>query len=538
MREISSFAFFRPARALSALLAVALAAGVARAEDDLAADSELVETRTEVPRLKAPAAYEMKNGVVEIELSEYAGYAGLVAANGGLEPTEESVFFKRHGFKVKLTLSEEESWSALNSGRMAASATTVDVLAVYGRQFQVVVPALIGFSRGADGIVVRTGIKRINDLKGKVLASAQFTEADFFIRYLAQEASLEINLLPDLGAAPDPGKLNLVFAADGFAAGDLFLKDVLAGKNRLAGCVTWAPKTDEVAEQSGGKAFVLATNRNLLIVGDILIVNRGFAEANPDVVTGLVDGLLEGNARVRANPDAEMAVITKAFGWEAGEAKEELAKVHLANLPENVGFFGGTIDSAGSWGGIYESAVSAYGSDLIPSPTPPEKFFVKKHLDAVAATGRFKDQKPSVLPIRTSGGGDVEGDPLLSKDIRFLFQPNSAELDAKAQDNADKILSIRKLLQVSPGSTVLLRGHVDDAMVETFRKQGGEEYVRKQALRAKQLSKDRATTIMNHLVQAGVDASRIETIGRGWDEPLGTDRDQNRRVEVQWFTLE
>jgi NitT/TauT family transport system substrate-binding protein len=30
----------------------------------------------------------------------------------------------------------------------------------------------------------------------------------------------------------------------------------------------------------------------------------------------------------------------------------------------------------------------------------------------------------------------------------------------------------------------------------------------------------------------------VETVGRGWEEPLGTDSDQNRRVEVQWFTLE
>ena len=177
---------------------------VARAQDTDVSDAELVETRTEVPRLKAAAAYEMKDNIVEIELSEYAGYAGLVAANGGLEPSENSIFFKKHGFKVKLTLSEEESWSSLNSGRLAASATTVDVLAVYGRQFQVAVPALIGYSRGADGVVVRSDIRKINDLKGKVLSSAQFTEADFFIRYLAQEASIGVNMLPDLRRNPPP----------------------------------------------------------------------------------------------------------------------------------------------------------------------------------------------------------------------------------------------------------------------------------------------------------------------------------------------
>ena len=31
---------------------------------------------------------------------------------------------------------------------------------------------------------------------------------------------------------------------------------------------------------------------------------------------------------------------------------------------------------------------------------------------------------------------------------------------------------------------------------------------------------------------------RIEIVGRGWEEPAGPDAEQNRRVEVQWFTLE
>src|SRR5688572_25838618 len=198
-------------------------------DDDKSTPAALVETQIEVPPLAAPAVYQPKDNVVDVELSEYAGYAGFIVANGGLEPNENSLFFKKHGFKVRIKLSEEESWSALNSGKMAASATTVDVLAVYGKQFHVVVPGQIGFSRGADGVVVRSDIKRINGLRGKTLATAQFTEADFFIRYLAQEAGVGINMLPDLKARPEPDKLNLVFCEDAFAAGDLFLEVLKAG---------------------------------------------------------------------------------------------------------------------------------------------------------------------------------------------------------------------------------------------------------------------------------------------------------------------
>src|SRR5687767_13338837 len=187
---------------------------------------EVQEVKVEVPKLSPPAAFQFKDNTVPIEISEYAGYAGLIAANGGLDPTENSMFFKNHGFKVKLTVSESESWSPLNEGKIAASVTTVDVLAAYGRQLHAVVPVQIGFSRGADGVVVRNDIKRINQLKGKTIASAQFTEVDFFIRYLAQEAGLPINPLGSLDATPHPDRLNLIYTEEGFGAGDLFLNDI------------------------------------------------------------------------------------------------------------------------------------------------------------------------------------------------------------------------------------------------------------------------------------------------------------------------
>jgi NitT/TauT family transport system substrate-binding protein len=501
--------------------------------------TEIAETLAETPTLPPPAAYQPKDNTVDIELSEYAGYAGFIAANGGLEPGTNSLFFKKHGFQVRIRLSEEESWPALNTGKMAASATTADVLAIYGKQFQIIVPAQIGYSRGADGVVVRSDIKRINALKGKILATSQFTEADFFIRYLAQEAGLGINMLPDLKTSPDPGKLNLIYCKDAFAAGDLFLRDVKEGGNLLAGCVTWDPKTTEVADGSGGKARVLATSANLLIIADIFIVNKGFAEQHAAMVAGLVDGLLEGNRMVRDNPAACYGVIGKAFKWDAQKTKDELAKVHLSNLPENLAFFSGAIDAAGSFGGIYQSAVYAYGSQLIKDPVDADHFADLRHLKAIEQTGEFKDQQIAIKPIRAGGAAAVEGDPVLSRDIRFLFAPNEAKLDLANEDNRTNLEIIKKMLQVSPGSTVLLRGHVDNSKVEEFRKTGGEAYVRTMALRSVELSKNRAGEIKRLLVeQHGVDQSRIDIVGRGWEEPAGGDPDQNRRVEVQWFMLE
>ncbi len=53
------------------------------------------------------------------------------------------------------------------------------------------------------------------------------------------------------------------------------------------------------------------------------------------------------------------------------------------------------------------------------------------------------------------------------------------------------------------------------------------------------LSKDRAAEIRRILIEVEkIDEKRLETIGRGWEEPAGTDMDKNRRVEVYWYTLE
>jgi NitT/TauT family transport system substrate-binding protein len=500
---------------------------------------EVAEVKVEVPKLSPPAAFQFKDNLVPIEISEYAGYAGLIAANGGLDPSENSYFFKNHGFKVKLTVKEDENWSELNEGKMAGSVTTVDVLAAYGKQLHVVVPAQIGFSRGADGIVVRNDIKRINQLKGKTIATAQFTEVDFFIRYLAQEAGLPINALSSLDAAPNPERLNIVYTEDGFGAGDLFLNDIKSGKNRLAGCVTWEPKVTEVVDGSGGQAHVLTTNRNLLIIADVLMLHRGFAQEQPKVVDGLVQGLLEGNRMVRDRPDQYLDVVGRAFKWDRNQTKAELAKVHLANLPENLAFFSGTIDAAGSFESIYQSAVLAYGSDLIKDPPDASRFTNLGALQTADKSGVFKEQKVAIAPMRAASGATLEADPLLSKDIRFLFEPNSSALDQSNQDNLKNLDAIKRLLQVSPGSTLLLRGHVDNSKIEDFRRQGGENLVRTAALRAMALSKDRAGEIRKLLIEKyNIDPKRIEIVGRGWEEPAGPNPDLNRRVEVQWFTIE
>jgi NitT/TauT family transport system substrate-binding protein len=499
-----------------------------------------IEPVTGTPTLEAANAFVPKDGIIRIDISEYAGYGGLIVANGGLAPNGESIFAKEYGFRVEISMSESETWSPLNNGKLAATATTTDALAVLGRQFDAVVPIQIGYSRGADMVVVDRGIASVNALKGKTLAASQFNESEFFIRYLAQEAGVPVTVLRDLDSKPAAGSLGLVFYEDAFVACDAYQHELSSGSGRLNGCVGWTPKTDEVIEASKGAAKALVSNRNLLVIADVLAVNKGFAKANPNMVRGLVHGILEGNRRLRDNQAENIGVVAKAFKWTEEETREELANVHLSNAPENRAFFAGTIDSAGSFGGIFQSSVLAYGS-VIKNPADPARFVDTSFLDAISKRSPFSEQKIAIAPIRTSTQAALEGDPLLSKDIRFFFEPNSSNLDRNAPQNQEYLQTIKRFLQVSPGSTVLLRGHVDNARVNEFRQSGGEQLVQSMALKAMELSRQRAIAVSDALLAKfpELDKARVEAVGRGWEEPSGaTDNALNRRVEVQWFTIE
>ncbi|HZW05900.1 MAG TPA: OmpA family protein [Phycisphaerales bacterium] len=212
--------------------------------------------------------------------------------------------------------------------------------------------------------------------------------------------------------------------------------------------------------------------------------------------------------------------------------------MHLANGPENTAFFDGTIDSAGSWGYIYETAASVYSS-VQPRRVEGERFLDLRALGELSKAGTFAGQKAQITPIRTSAA-PVEDEPLLSKNFRFLFEPNSAKLQLEAGANQHNLDALARALKVSPGSTILLRGHAENTLIEQFRKEGGDAMVRQVALTALQLSKDRAAEVKRILIERGkVDADRIRVVGRGWEEPLpNTPPAENRRVEMQWFTVE
>ncbi|WP_372610532.1 OmpA family protein [Aquicoccus sp.] len=126
--------------------------------------------------------------------------------------------------------------------------------------------------------------------------------------------------------------------------------------------------------------------------------------------------------------------------------------------------------------------------------------------------------------LRNATGDDVEinntGDQLvvtLPQDI--LFATDSATLRS---DLVRDLRAVAENLNAYPDSTVQVLGHTDS--------EGDAEY-------NQNLSTRRAQSVASVLIDQGVSSGRIQSVGRGEDQPVASNltpegRQQNRRVEI------
>src|SRR5208337_2477402 len=129
-------------------------------------------------------------------LDEWGGYGALFAANQGLEPNKNSLFYKYGHFAMKIIHIEDatEQLKGYASGEYPIIWTQMDgmplLLDAALKTDKRVIPKLVGlfdWSNGGDGILVRNDIKTGADLKGKtILASSNTPYAFMLLWYLAQ----------------------------------------------------------------------------------------------------------------------------------------------------------------------------------------------------------------------------------------------------------------------------------------------------------------------------------------------------------------
>jgi outer membrane protein OmpA-like peptidoglycan-associated protein len=140
-----------------------------------------------------------------------------------------------------------------------------------------------------------------------------------------------------------------------------------------------------------------------------------------------------------------------------------------------------------------------------------------------AVAGSFLDRQEAELRQELQNDNITitnTGDRLIvSMPESILFAVDSSTVSSNLRSD---LLTVASSLQKYPDSRVQVIGHTDNT--------GGAAY-------NQGLSERRANAVANVLSEGGVSFSRMETIGRGEDQPIASNltedgRAQNRRVEI------
>ena len=486
--------------------------------------------------------------LLRIPLDTWGGYAALFAANGGSAPSKDSFFYKNHKFAVELVREEsaQAQMDGFAAGRFPLIWSSMDGLPLLYdalKSDKRVVPQVVGlfdWSVGGDGILVRDFVKRPQDLKGTTILTSSPSPYSFFLLwYLAQ---LDIS----------PKDVKIVHVDDGPAA----LKTFRDNKG-IAAWVTWTPfLTDAVKEGNPGYVAgtrLLITSRDAnQLIADVIVARNDFAREKPELVAGIVTGMLDGYELLKTSPDrayAAMAAFYKLAGG-AAEAKGLLEEVHLANLPESAMFFDPE-NPIGASKLFFLSQEYYKLLGILPADQSydAERVINAAGIKAAAKTGRFAGQKNLIQDSFNRGAAldinDLENQRLvLAKDVRLYFEAQRLDFDPDA-DSEEIRQNMRQLGKIAEqmgflGTTVVkLVGHLDTSRVAAFKEQGQQAFIEASA-QAKLISKRRAEFVKKLLIQRfKVDAERVITEGRGWDEPVDANLPEaNRRVAVQFLSFE
>jgi NitT/TauT family transport system substrate-binding protein len=221
-------------------------------------------------------------------------------------------------------------------------------------------------------------------------------------------------------------------------------------------------------------------------------------------------------------------VVAKAFKWTEDDAYgDELAHVRLPTRRRT---------RRSSPAPSIPPVRSAASSSLGAATAAP---FAMRPTLRVSRTRAFSTPSPSAVVLGQSIAiaqsvhrhVELEGDPPLSKDIRFFFEPTSNR-DRSAAQNQEYLQTIKRFLQVSPGSTVL-RGRGQRASTNS---QSGGEQLGRAWRSAMELPRQRAMAVHDARRKIPeIDKARVEMWAVGRTHRHHRPR-QNRRV--QWFTVE
>ena len=474
-------------------------------------------------------------------INVWIGWLPIVAANHGFAPSEESVFFKKFGFKVDLKLIDDpvaarDSYAAGNSQVLWG---TLDMIALFAPELMKdsrTAPRIfqqVDWSNGGDGIVVRTKIKSVADLKGKTIVYAQNSPSQYFIS----------NLLVNAGIRPN--EVTHKYTSTAFEAAAAFVAD-----KSIDACVSWAPDIYNIPEKVAGTRLLTTTSEANKLIADVWAVRADFARDKPEIIKGLVAGIYEG-MDLCANPTTKAQAfqwMADGYGMKVDDVKAMQNDAHSTNFGENKEFFLNA-NNPTNFERTWKNILSIYKEiGIVSNPVEFDQVMDFSVVQALDKEGTFKHQVDTYVSkfVPTSYKKVSAEAPIITQTVRINFYPNSANIYEPAHDDIGRPMpnslydpnveatldKVARLVGAYERATVAIVGHTDSSMKGKVPEQIVND-----------LSNDRANAVKEALVKKyKFDANKFVVEGKGWGEPAeaGDPNNQalNRRVEISVYPPE
>ncbi|MEP6766970.1 MAG: hypothetical protein ABJB66_21815, partial [Gemmatimonadaceae bacterium] len=137
---------------------------------------------SKLPEVKGTSAYTpLVDNTVRMALNVWAGWAPVVLANNGFKPGKLWKAPNGKTFKLELVLIDDpvSMRDAYASGKIHIGWATLDMVPLFVEQLRKdsrTMPRIfqqVDWSNGGDGIVCRSNIKSVTDVRGKTIVLAQ-----------------------------------------------------------------------------------------------------------------------------------------------------------------------------------------------------------------------------------------------------------------------------------------------------------------------------------------------------------------------------
>jgi len=224
---------------------------------------------------------------VTIAISGWTGFAPLTLA-------KEAGIYKKHGLDVTIKkVPQKDRHLVIASGDVQCAATTVETWIGWNAAGVATTQIFqLDKSYGADGMVVKPGIAKISDLKGKTIAAdAPGTSTYFGLSWFLKKNGLSIRDVKVVNLSPQA-------AANAMIAGN---SDIDAG-------MTYEPYLSAVrAKPEAGK--IIATTLDYPMVMDTFGCTPKFLADNPKAAKALADGYFDALEMIKAEPKKSFEIM-------------------------------------------------------------------------------------------------------------------------------------------------------------------------------------------------------------------------------------